>query len=45
VAELKSKGFTLEETIDQKPTKAFDAVWGKFVIGPDFFTKLVYMGV
>ena len=45
VADLKSKGLSLEEATKRKPTKEFDAVWGKFVIGPDFFTKLVYMGV
>jgi hypothetical protein len=28
-----------------KPTAAFDAKWGNFVIGPDFFTRLVFAGV
>ena len=45
VAELKSKGLSLNETVAKRPTRAFDEVWGKFVIGPEFFTKLVYEGV
>lgn len=45
VAGLKAKGLSLAETQAQKPTKAFDEKWGQFVIGPDFFTKLVYEGV
>ncbi|WJH41889.1 MBL fold metallo-hydrolase [Aliirhizobium terrae] len=45
VARLKAKGMTLAQTQAEKPTKAFDAKWGQFVIGPDFFTKLVYEGV
>ena len=28
-----------------KPTAAFDAVYGQFVIDPGFFTRLVYEGV
>ncbi len=42
VAARKSKGMTLEEVQAQHPTSRFDAVWGQFVISPDFFTKLVY---
>jgi len=38
----KSKGMSLEEVQAQRPTSSFDAVWGQFVITPDFFTKLVY---
>jgi glyoxylase-like metal-dependent hydrolase (beta-lactamase superfamily II) len=45
VAELKKQGRTLEEIIAAKPTSSFDAKWGKFVIGPAFFTKLVFEGV
>lgn len=45
VARLKAKGLTLTETQAEKPTKAFDDKWGRYVIGPDFFTKLVYEGV
>jgi len=44
VAKLKQQGRSLDETIAAKPTAAFDAKWGQFVIGPDFFTKLVYEG-
>jgi hypothetical protein len=45
VAKLKGQGRTLEETIAAKPTAAFDAKWGQFVIDPNLFTRLVYEGV
>jgi glyoxylase-like metal-dependent hydrolase (beta-lactamase superfamily II) len=45
VAALKKSGRTSEETVDTKPTAAHDAKWGKFVIDPAFFTKLVYEGI
>lgn len=45
VAALKKVGRTLEETVSAKPTAAYDAKWGQFVIDPPFFTKLVYEGV
>jgi hypothetical protein len=45
VADLKKQGRSLDEIIAAKPTSRFDAKWGQFVIGPDFFTKLVYEGV
>jgi len=45
VAKLKQQGRSLEQTIAAKPTATFDAKWGQFVIGPDFFTRLVYQGV
>ncbi|WP_424628502.1 MBL fold metallo-hydrolase [Bradyrhizobium sp. SYSU BS000235] len=45
VAALKSQGKSLEEVIAAKPTAAFDDKWGRFVIGPEFFTKLVYEGL
>jgi glyoxylase-like metal-dependent hydrolase (beta-lactamase superfamily II) len=44
VARLKQQGRSLEETIAAKPTAAFDAKWGQFVITPEFFTRLVYHG-
>jgi len=28
-----------------KPTAAFDAKWGQFVIDPGLFTRIVYEGV
>jgi hypothetical protein len=34
-----------DETVAAKPTAAFDAKWGQFVIDPGFFTRLVYEGV
>ncbi len=42
---LKRQGRSLEETIIARPTAAYDARWGQFVIGPALFTKLVYEGV
>ncbi|MGO4127723.1 MBL fold metallo-hydrolase [Inquilinus sp. YAF38] len=45
VAALKRQGRPLEEIVAAKPTAAYDAKWGRFVIGPDFFTRLVYEGV
>lgn len=45
VAKLKKAGKTRDETVAAKPTEAFDAKWGKFVIDPGFFTRLVYEGV
>src|SRR6516162_4791729 len=45
VAKLKQQGRSLEETIAAKPTAAFDAKWGQFVITPALFTRLVYQGV
>ena len=45
VAKLKQQGRSIEDTVAAKPTAAFDAKWGQFVITPDFFTRLVYQGV
>ena len=45
VAALKKQGKSLEDTVAAKPTSAYDAKWGGFVIDPAFFTKLVYEGV
>jgi glyoxylase-like metal-dependent hydrolase (beta-lactamase superfamily II) len=45
VAALKKQGRSRDETVAVKPTAAFDAKWGNFVIDPGFFTRLVYEGV
>jgi glyoxylase-like metal-dependent hydrolase (beta-lactamase superfamily II) len=45
VAKLKQQGRSRDETVAAKPTAAFDAKWGQFVIDPGFFTRLVYEGV
>jgi glyoxylase-like metal-dependent hydrolase (beta-lactamase superfamily II) len=45
VARLKAQGRTRDESVAAKPTAAFDAIWGQFVIDPGFFTRLVYEGV
>ena len=45
VADLKAKGLTVDQVIAAKPTSAFDATWGQYVINPAFFTQLVYRGL
>jgi len=45
VSNLKKQGRSLDETIAAKPTAAYDAKWGQFLITPAAFTGLVYMGV
>ena len=45
VAALKKEGRSRDETVAAKPTVAFDAKWGNFVIDPGYFTRLVYEGV
>jgi len=45
VAALKRQGRSREEAVAAKPTVAFDAKWGNFVVDPGYFTKLVYEGV
>lgn len=45
VAVLKKQGRSRDETVAAKPTIAFDAKFGNFVIDPGFFTRLVYEGV
>ncbi|KQV84066.1 MBL fold metallo-hydrolase [Rhizobium sp. Root1220] len=45
VAKLKKEGRSVDEAIDAKPTAKWDPVWGKFVVTPAFFTRLVYEGV
>ena len=44
-ATLKKQGRSRDETVAAKPTAAFDAKFGNFVIDPGFFTRLVYEGV
>jgi glyoxylase-like metal-dependent hydrolase (beta-lactamase superfamily II) len=45
VATLKRQGRSVDDTIAARPTAAFDAKYGGFVIDPAFFTRLVYEGV
>jgi glyoxylase-like metal-dependent hydrolase (beta-lactamase superfamily II) len=45
VAALKKQGRSRDEAVAAKPTAAFDAKFGNFVIDPGFFTRLVYEGV
>ena len=45
VAALKRQDRSLDEVVSAKPTAAFDSRWGKAVISPALFTRLVYQGV
>ncbi len=45
VAALKREGRSPNETVAAKPSAAFDAKFGTFVIDPGFFTRLIYEGV
>jgi len=45
VAALKKQGKSRDEVIAAKPTAKYDAVYGHFVIDPDFFTRIVYDGL
>ena len=45
VAALKKEGRSRDEAVAAKPTAAFDAKWGNFVIDSTLFTRLVYEGV
>ncbi len=45
VSKLKKQERSLDAVVAAKPTAAFDAKWGQFVITPALFTKLVYEGV
>jgi glyoxylase-like metal-dependent hydrolase (beta-lactamase superfamily II) len=45
VAAMKRQGRPLGDIVAAKPTAVYDSKWGQFVIGPDFFTRLVYEGV
>lgn len=45
VAALKKQGRSRDDTVAARPTAAFDAKFGNFVIDPGFFTRLVYDGV
>ena len=45
VTALKKEGKSLGEVLAAKPTAAYDAKWGGFVIDGEKFTSLVYQGV
>ncbi|WP_066681160.1 MBL fold metallo-hydrolase [Caulobacter sp. CCH9-E1] len=45
VAKLKAQGLSVDQVIAARPTAAFDEVWGKAIISPELFTRLVYRGV
>jgi glyoxylase-like metal-dependent hydrolase (beta-lactamase superfamily II) len=45
VDSLKKQGLSLDAIVAAKPTAAYDAKWGQFVIDPALFTHLVYEGV
>jgi hypothetical protein len=35
----------MDETVAARPTAAYDAKWGQFLITPAMFNALVYAGV
>ena len=41
VAKLKSQGLSLKDVMAARPTVAYDAKWGGFVIDGSLFTRLV----
>ncbi|MBE7157598.1 MAG: MBL fold metallo-hydrolase [Rhodospirillales bacterium] len=45
VAGLKQQGQSLEDIVAAKPTAAYDAKWGNYLVSPEAFTHLVYKGV
>lgn len=45
VSKLKQQGHSVDDAVAAKPTEAFDDKWGRAVISPAFFTRLVYHGV
>jgi hypothetical protein len=45
VAALKKQGKSRDEVVAAKPTAPYDAVYGHFVIDPNFFTRIVYDGL
>jgi hypothetical protein len=45
VGKLKQQGRSRDEAVAAKPTAAFDAKWGNFVVDAGYFTRMVYEGV
>ena len=45
VSALKKQGKSRDEVVAAKPTAHYDAIYGHFVIDPDFFTRIVYDGL
>jgi glyoxylase-like metal-dependent hydrolase (beta-lactamase superfamily II) len=45
VATLKRQGRTVADVVAARPTAEFDEQWGRFVVTPATFTRLVYAGV
>jgi hypothetical protein len=45
VAALKRQGKSLDEVIAAKPSAAFDEKWGRFVIDPAHFIRLIFAGL
>jgi len=45
VLALKKQGKTRDEVIAAKPSAKYDAVYGHFVIDPDFFVRIVFDGL
>ena len=45
VAALRKQGKSIDDVIAAKPTAPYDNIWGRSVIEPALFTRLVYEGV
>ena len=45
VSKLKQQGHSVDDAVAAKSTEAFDDKWGRAVISPALFTRLVYHGV
>ena len=45
VGKLKQQARSRDEAVAAKPTTAFDAKWGNFVVDAGYFTRMVYEGV
>ncbi len=45
VADLKAKGFSLEQVQAAQPTATYDGKWGQSIISGNLFTALVYRGL
>ncbi len=45
VQKLKRAGKTADEAVQEHPTQAFDAKWGKGLLTPEKFTRVVYAAI
>jgi glyoxylase-like metal-dependent hydrolase (beta-lactamase superfamily II) len=45
IAALKRGGSTITEVLARRPTAAFDDTWGRSIVTPETFIRLIYAGV